>query len=110
VGRCFWPSLEQIPVSGAERIGYLAGTFFGYGIAFLSLMATPIIIHGAVQMMNGKKYIMAKTASILAILPLTSCCFIVGTPLGVWAFVTLINPEVKSFFLVDKHPDKVFHN
>jgi hypothetical protein len=90
--------VEKMPVAEAERMGYLAGTLFGYGVALLSLIATPIIIYGAIQMMKGKKYGLAKTASVLAIIPLTSCCFLVGTPLGIWAFVTLINPEVKAYF------------
>jgi len=89
---------EQIPVNEAERIGYLIGTFGSYGIALFSLIAAPFIIYGGMQMLNGKKYGLSKIAAILAIIPFTSCCFLVGIPLGIWAFLILRNPEVKAYF------------
>jgi hypothetical protein len=89
---------ETIPVNEAERMGYYIGTFGSYLMAFLSLIAAPIIIYGAMQMMKGQKYGLAKIAAILAIIPLTSCCFLAGIPIGIWAFVVLRSPEVKAFF------------
>lgn len=86
------------PTERAEKIGYLIGTFAGYGVAALSLLVAPIIIYGAIKMMKGEKIGLAKTAVVLAILPLTSCCFVVGIPLGIWALVVLSKPDVKSFF------------
>jgi hypothetical protein len=41
-------------------------------------------------------------AAILAILPVTSCCFIVSIIFGVWTLVLLRNPEVKLYFQSDK--------
>jgi hypothetical protein len=41
---------------------------------------------------------LAVTASILAMLPCTSPCCIIGLPLGIWALVVLSKPEVKSAF------------
>lgn len=63
------------PMDEAQRAGYLIGTFAGYGIGFISLILAPVIIFGAIKMMKGEKLGLARTAAVLAILPLTSCCF-----------------------------------
>jgi hypothetical protein len=89
---------EPIPTDEAQRMGYYAGTIGGYAVAFLSLIVAPVIIWGAIQMMKGKKLGLAKTAAILAIIPLTSCCFIIGIPFGIWALVVLGKPDVKALF------------
>lgn len=91
-------SEDKIPTNEVEKIGYLVGTFGGYAIAFIGLIVAPIIIYGAIQMMNGKSYKLAKTSAILAIIPLISCCFVVGIPVGIWALVVLNKSEVKAFF------------
>jgi hypothetical protein len=59
----------------------------------LSLVAAPMIIYGAVKMLNGSSYGWAKASSILAIIPFTSCCFLIGAPIGIWALVVLSNPK-----------------
>jgi hypothetical protein len=88
------------PITGSEatRIGYISGQFMASLTFFLSLVAAPIIIYGAVKMLNGSSYGWAKAASILAIVPFTSCCFLIGAPIGIWALVVLSKPEVKMFF------------
>lgn len=86
------------PMSGAERSGYLLGTFAGYAIAFICLVTAPVIVLGAFKMMNGKSYGLARAASVLAILPLTSCCFLAGIPIGIWSLILLSKPDVKSLF------------
>jgi len=84
--------------SGVERLAYFAGQF-AVILAFLpGLVAAPIIIYGAVKMSDGSSYGWAKAASILAIIPFTSFCFLVGAPIGIWALVVLSKPEVKMFF------------
>ena len=89
---------ESLPTDQAERIGYFVGTIGSYCIALISLLLAPVIIYGAVQMMNGRKAGLSKIASVLAIIPLTSCCFIVGAPFGIWALIVLAKPEVKELF------------
>jgi hypothetical protein len=92
------PAKRSIPGSEAERIGYVSGQFIASSNFFLSLVAAPIIIYGAVKLLNGSSYGWAKAASILAIVPITSCCFLAGAPIGIWALVVLSKPEVKMFF------------
>ena len=81
-----------------ERFGFFAGQIAWSFVLLLGLFAAPVIIYGAVKMFNGSSYGWAKAASILAIIPFTSCCFLIGAPIGIWALVVLSRPEVKMFF------------
>jgi hypothetical protein len=89
---------EKLPSDPAERMGFLGATVASYGIAFLTLMLAPLVIYGGIKMMAGKKYGLSRAAAIISIVPLTSCCFIVGIPLGIWALVVLAKPDVKALF------------
>jgi hypothetical protein len=84
--------------SNAESLGFVTGQLIGLLIFVLGFVAAPIIIYGAIKMLNGSNYGWAKAASILAIIPFTSCCFLIGAPIGIWALVVLSKPEVKLFF------------
>ncbi len=84
--------------NNAEKAGFIFGTILAYGIAFFSLILAPVIIYGAMQMLKGQNRRYALAASVLAILPLTSCCFVVGAIFGIWALVVLMKPEVKEYF------------
>jgi len=88
------------PIAGteAERFGYYTGQSTVLIAFLMSAITAPLIIYGAVKMINGASYNWAKTASVLAIVPFTSCCFLIGAPIGVWALVVLSKPEVKMFF------------
>src|SRR5262245_35849368 len=92
------PARRPITGSEATRVGYVSGQFMSSSNSCLSLGAAPIIIYGAVKMLKGSSYGWAKAASILAIVPITSCCFLIGAPIGIWALVVLSKPEVKIFF------------
>ena len=90
----------EAPTSGteAERVGFYVGFYGVLGIAILSLIVSPLIIVGALRMMNAQNYGLAKTASILTIIPFTSYCCLIGVPIGIWALVTLNKTEVKHYF------------
>jgi hypothetical protein len=92
------PARSPITGSEATRIGYVTGQFMAASNFFLSLVAAPMIIYGAVKMLRGSSHGWAKAASILAIVPVTSCCFLIGAPIGIWALVVLSKPEVKMFY------------
>jgi hypothetical protein len=94
---------DEMPADEAGRIGFFIGTFLGYGVAFIGLIIAPVIIYGAVQMMSGKSYKLAKTSAILAIIPFISCCFVIGIPFGIWALIVLNKPEVRAFFSGETH-------
>ena len=92
------PANRPVTGSEAERIGYYTGQFLALFVFALGMAAAPLIIYGAVKMFNGSSYGWAKAASILAIIPFTSCCFLIGAPIGIWSLVVLSKPEVKMFF------------
>ena len=92
---------QSIPTDRAERTGFLAATIGSYSIALISLLFAPVIIYGAVQMMNGRKIGLAKIASVLAIVPITSCCFLIGIPIGIWSLIVLRKREIKAVFQGD---------
>jgi hypothetical protein len=89
---------ETLPADQAEKMGFMIGTVGSYIVSLLSLLLAPVIIYGAVRMMQGKKPGLAKIAAILAIIPVTSCCFLIGIPMGIWSLVVLAKPEVKALF------------
>lgn len=89
---------ERIIRDDAEKLGYFVGTGLGYGIGLLSMLLAPLIILGGIKLMKGKSRGLAMTAAVLAILPATSCCFVIGAVFGIWALVVLMNPEVKAYF------------
>lgn len=89
---------ETLPMDQAERMGYMVGTIVPYVISLLSVVMAPVIIYGAIRMMHGKQPGLAKIAAILVILPVTSCCFLIGIPMGIWSLIVLAKPEVKAVF------------
>jgi hypothetical protein len=78
-------------------MGYYIGTIIPYSIALLSLILSPVTFFGGIKLLSGKNLTLAKAGAVLAILPVTSCCFPVGAVFGIWAFVVLTRPEVKAF-------------
>ena len=58
-----------------------------------------LIFFGALQMQRLQHWGLGLTAAILAMVPCcTSCCCIVGLPLGIWSIVVLNQPEVRGHF------------
>ena len=98
----------QVPANEAERIGYYFGTAMNIGIAALSLLIAPLIIYGAIKMLKGKNFKLAKTSAILAMVPLVSCCFVVGIPIGIWSLIVLHRPDVKAYFNGEFQNDDFF--
>jgi hypothetical protein len=84
--------------SDARRLGYLFGFFFWPLLMFLGTLISPLIIIGGIRMYAAKSYAMARLAAILALIPVTSCCFVIGIPVGIWSVNILRRPEVKAAF------------
>ncbi|MDQ3712199.1 MAG: hypothetical protein M3388_08285 [Acidobacteriota bacterium] len=95
---------ESLPTRDAERFGFYVGTLITYGSGLLALIVASIIIYGAIQMMKGRKLGLAKASAILAIVPFTSCCFLIGIPVGIWALTVLGKPDVKAVFRGENLP------
>jgi hypothetical protein len=67
------------------------------GSGIFALIASGVMIFGALQMMKLKSYGLAMTTAVLAMLPCNPCC-IAGLPIGIWALIVLMKPEIKSAF------------
>lgn len=74
------------------------GIVIGLAIVIISMLVAPFLIWGGLQMYRGKNYKFSKISAILALIPVASCCFVIGIPLGIWALVILSKPEVKAAF------------
>ena len=55
------------------------------------------VIFGALKMRNLQGHGLALGAAIVSIIPCSGCCCI-GLPVGIWALVLLLKPEVKGQF------------
>lgn len=64
----------------------------------LGILISGLILFGAIKMKRLESYGLAMTSTILAMIPCTSPCCLVGLPIGIWALVILAKPEVKAAF------------
>jgi len=71
---------------------------FGVASAMLGGVMSVLVLYGASRMKKLRSYGWAMTATILALVPCTSPCCLVGLPIGIWALVVLMKPEVKAAF------------
>jgi len=77
-------------LSAGSQLGNVIG-----GMLFIGLSA--FAIFGALKMRNLQGYGLAMAAAIVSIIPCTGCCC-VNIPVGIWALVVLMKPEVKASF------------
>ncbi len=72
----------------------------GVGIVFniIGLIVAVVVFLGAMKMKALQSYNFAMAASILAMIPCVSPCCLAGLPIGIWAIVMLVKPEVKAAF------------
>ncbi|HZI33647.1 MAG TPA: DUF4339 domain-containing protein [Candidatus Binatia bacterium] len=88
------PQLEAL-LQKAMHISYgplgIVSNLFGLVLSVLILM-------GAIKMQSLRSYEFCVTAAILAMLPCLTPCCIIGLPIGLWALLVLMKPEVKSQF------------
>lgn len=72
----------------------------GMGIVFglIGIAIGVVIIMGALKMRALENYNFAMAATVLAMVPCISPCCFIGLPVGIWALIILMKPEVKSAF------------
>jgi hypothetical protein len=64
---------------------------------FGALCSIPIIL-GALKMRQLRTYGLAMTGTVMALIPCTNSCCLIGLPLGIWAMIVLVNADVKAGF------------
>jgi hypothetical protein len=83
---------------GGRYMHFLSG---GVGIVFniIALAVAGFIIWAAMQMKQLRNWNMSVAASVVAMIPCISPCCIIGLPVGIWALIVLMKPEVKGAFV-----------
>ncbi|MCS7305211.1 MAG: zinc-ribbon domain-containing protein [Thermoguttaceae bacterium] len=82
-----------------EIMELFVNLFFNFFSVIIGLALAIVVLLGAIRMKKLQSYGFAMTAAILSIIPCTSpCCFLIGTPIGIWALVVLNDPAVKAAF------------
>jgi len=64
----------------------------------VAVAVAAVVILGAIKMKNLESYGLSMTAAILALIPCTSPCCVLGLPFGIWALVALTDPPVRAAF------------
>ena len=82
---------------GSGLISVFSGVF-GIVFAAITILSGAVTIFGAVKMKGLSSYNLAMVGAILAMVPCVSPCCCLGLPLGIWAIVVLMDPEVKKAF------------
>ena len=77
--------------------GMMSGSL-GQLTNFVSLGISALVLFGAYKMQRLENHAFAVLASILALLPCTSPCCVIGLPIGIWALVVLYRPGVREAF------------
>jgi hypothetical protein len=80
-----------------KMIMSMAGTV---GVVFgaLGVVCGGITLLGGLKLRKFESYGLCMTACILAMIPCTSPCCLVGLPVGIWVLIVMSKPEVKSQF------------
>ncbi len=66
--------------------------------SIIGILVSGLIFLGATKMKKLESYGLAMAATIIAMVPCFSPCCLLGLPIGIWALVVLLKPEVKSAF------------
>jgi hypothetical protein len=85
---------DEIPERYAE---FWEGSV-GAASAVVGLAVAAFIIFAALKMRELKQWELSLAASIVAMIPCVSPCCILGLPIGIWALVILLRPDVKEAF------------
>ena len=70
----------------------------GAASAVVGIAVAVFIIFAALKMRELRQWELSLAASIVAMIPCISPCCILGLPIGIWALVILLRPEVKDAF------------
>ena len=95
VGMSFAPFIrDEIPERYAE---FWEGSV-GAASSVIEIAVAAFIIFAALKMRELRQWELSLAAAIVAMIPCISPCCILGLPIGIWALVVLLRPEVKQAF------------
>ena len=85
-------------VLGDNRMGMFSGAR-GVIMSVIAISTAGLVVFAATQMMKLSKYNLCLAGTVIAMVPCTSPCCCLGLPIGIWALVVLLKPEVKQAFI-----------
>ena len=83
---------------GSQGMPNMLSGGIGAVINVIGLIMAVVVFMGALKMKNAESYGFAMAAAIIAMIPCVSPCCLLGLPLGIWAIIVLVKPEVKAAF------------
>ena len=72
----------------------------GVSLVFFKVVPALLILFGAFQMLRLRSYAWAMAAAILSIV----ACSLIGLPMGIWALIILLHPDVRETFARQSKP------
>ena len=83
-----------------EGIDTMMGIMQSVGIVMplIGIAVSFLIIFGALKMKKLESYGLSMAAAIVAMIPCLSPCCVLGLPIGIWALVVIMKPEIKECF------------
>lgn len=94
------PLLAELPSEQADMILAFVENSSSFGVVFnlIGLLLAAVVFFAAWQMMQLKGHALAIGGSVVAMIPCLSPCCCLGLPIGIWALIILLKPEVKEGF------------
>jgi hypothetical protein len=83
---------------GRQAMGNMMSGGIGIVTSLIGLAMAVVVFMGASKMKNLQNHGFALAAAVIAMIPCVSPCCILGLPIGIWALVVLLKPEVKGAF------------
>lgn len=97
------PDLGELPAGpefeGLRRFLEMMKGGFGLAIDVMMLGLSAVILAGGLKMLKLRNYGLCVAAAVIALVPCLSPCCCLGLPIGIWALVILLKPEVKAAFV-----------
>lgn len=92
-------ALSSLNADANQRFGRFLGGGLGIIGNIIGLAVGGFIIWASMQMKQLRGWTLCVVASVVAMIPCISPCCLVGLPIGIWALIVLMKPEVKSAFV-----------
>ncbi len=81
-----------------EKDEYRLDTPMNLGGTVLGLVLSVLMLVGGVTMKSQSSYGLAMTGAVCAIIPCVNGCICCAMPVGIWALMVLVDPNVKAAF------------
>jgi hypothetical protein len=64
----------------------------------IGVIGSLFVVYAMLEMRKLRRFPIAVTGTILAMVPYLSLCCLFGLPIGIWGLVVLFNPDVRAAF------------